>query len=517
MTMDSNTIKGPKQPLPSSVENDEEAASFQALCGAFRTFELLTRAEGVKNPTSRTELAAMLVEALASKKDITKLATSPDDMMLPLIERVEKETANELLRKSQVHVDRSVSDSWFRRFGSFLVSTGFANRSPEDNFFDKLPGIKLLPDQMDRLCHFDHVKLSFHLSPGWKARMRTTVVSENFSPNTPSEAIFTVTITIVTTASGQSFHPHIYCHTTGTEPTKDKFESEVEHVHLDAMSVHFPDLADIPGRRVLQVLTPKSAELCETLRAHGIYAIPKMANSISTEMELILRRFKALLKVNSDTLIHHREGKITQNDIDLLVFGGKVGDNDDSPVLVNAYTESFQKDEVIKAWKKLGDFTIENVNEVANKETIKELETQNTAFTKALDSYGYNGTVFKKQFLPNALDDIFESMTNPKAKFAEMKASKESSLAFEDRESKAREVLEERHNKDLRVKDLDCLIRWKLGCSMPGLKTKEQKMAIWKEIAHLPAPEYKRWTEFDESQFLDLLDQVTISLKKAEI
>lgn len=516
MTMDKNTIKGPKQPLLSPVENDEDAASFQALCGAFRTFVLLTRAEGVKNPTSRTELAAMVEEAFVSKKDITKLETSPDDMMLSLIERVEKETGNELLRKSQVRVDGSVSNSWFLRFGSFLVSTGFAQRSPEDDFFDKLPGIKLLPGQMDRLCHFDHVKLSFHLSPGWKARMRTTVVSENFSPNTTSEAIFTVTITIVTTASGQSFHPHIYCHTTGTEPTEDKFESEVEHVHLDAMSVYFPDLADIPGRRVLQVLTPKSAELCDTLRAHGIYAIPKMANSISTQMELILRRFKALLKVNSDTLIHHREGKIAQNDIDLLVFGGKVIDSDDSPVLVNAYTESFQKDQVIKAWKKLGDFTIENVNEVA-KETMGELETQNAAFTKALDSYGYNGTVFKKQFSPNALDDIFESMTNPKAKFEDMKASKETSLVFEDRESKAREVLEERRDKDLRVKDLDCLIRWKLGSSIPGLKTKEEKMAKWKEIAHLPAPEYKRWTECDESQFLDQLDQVIMSLKKTEI
>ena len=61
-------------------------------------------------------------------------------------------------------------------------------------------------------------------------------------------------------------------------------------------------------------------------------------------------------------------------------------------------------------------------------------------------------------------------------------------------------------------KDLDILLRYKLG-ELPGnLKTKAEKLRRWQELKDQPSPIPEPWTAEDEERYKELMEkQITLA------
>ena len=258
----------------------------------------------------------------------------------------------------------------------------------------------------------------------------------------------------------------------------------------------------------------------------------------------------------------------------LLIFGGKVDESDeDSPALRNCYMEAFSKEHVLRAWAKVGvvpmtraclkdpkvrhEITTNGDGQLEDSDPLTEkyaaLERENAEYVEILQKNGYDGDLMSKTLPRKDMEQRRQALTMPhtkerqeilaKAKTAgaiflatggidicgddmlnyfglreaeqalnEMSNRRKLALAADDREQKALATIEEREGKSYRVKDLEILIRWKLGTGIPGsikgLKCLKEK---WDELVGQPAASCDKWTDEDEERYLGLQTGTTTS------
>jgi hypothetical protein len=253
--------------------------------------------------------------------------------------------------------------------------------------------------------------------------------------------------------------------------------------------------------------------------------------------------------------------------VGLLIFGGKIDESDeDSPILRNCYMEAFSKEHVLRAWAKVGDVPMtraclkdpnvrheittngdgqkDDADPLAEKYAV--LERENSKYNQILKQNGYDGDLLRKtlprknmdqrrqalimshtkehqELLAKAKtagaiflatgginicgDDMLKSFGLKEAEqlLNEMTNRQKLALAAKDREQKALDTIVEREGKSYCVKDLEILIRWKLGTGIPGsIKGSTSLKEKWDELQRQPAAECKTCTDEDEEQYQEL-------------
>lgn len=178
----------------------------------------------------------------------------------------------------------------------------------------------------------------------------------------------------------------------------------------------------------------KSKELATKLRLLGFDLFPLLPNSsaLSQLMDQLFSHFKTLFRKNIAELSEHvtkkahgKEVSFSRPVCSLLVFGGKICDDEDtSPILENAVKESFTDARIREAWNKIGmiPFTrrlLENPavrHEITTSEgtveesldpqavALKHLEERNHLCCEILNSFGYNGDILKLDIKTRSLE-----------------------------------------------------------------------------------------------------------------
>jgi hypothetical protein len=123
----------------------------------------------------------------------------------------------------------------------------------------------------------------------------------------------------------------------------------------------FPDMEDVPGKRVLLKVDSgpgrNNIEMLADLRLQGCYLVPGVPNTtaVTQETDQNYGPFKDKFRANIRKLTHGRFDKkmgLVVTDIPFLVFGGtcaKCG-----AVLENAFQEAFDHDSNLNVWKVCG-------------------------------------------------------------------------------------------------------------------------------------------------------------------
>jgi hypothetical protein len=289
---------------------------------------------------------------------------------------------------------------------------------------------------------------------------------------------------------------------------------------------------------------------------------------VTQEMELLIGELKSVFHSNLEKLtrgylMRHRPIPSGAEIIGLLLFGGSFNYNEaviDQQIdekFINAFQVAGNKEKVRGYFEKIG-FAPFTRNYLDNKrvrhdsandpfaEEYDDLEYHNTLACSILDVFGYNGSLLLAKINRKSREAIEQQPhTRPftlerakalagavthgqhfkvtgghhltsddfmmadalgclekeqKAMTAERKARQKQQQQYEG----ALPLLEKPEN-SLLAKDLDILLRFKLG-ELPGnLKTKAEKLCKWREIKDQPSLMLEPWTNEDEQRYNELM------------
>jgi hypothetical protein len=375
--------------------------------------------------------------------------------------------------------------------------------------------------------------------------------------------------------NGDKYHPCTFGMNERGGMNKDEFEEYVKNsivtLYPDAADIPGKRVllkADSgPGR--------KNTDLMAYLRCRGFYLIPGLPNSthVTQEMELLIGALKSVFYQN---LEKRTRGCLMQKHAvpsgaeitGLLLFGGSLLCNDPNEnidlQLINAFQVAGNKEKVRSYFAKIGfaPFTrkyLENkrVRHDSSNDPMAEeydaLEHHNATACGVLDVFGYNGSLLLAKVDRNSRATAEQPLTRPaiigeraaalvgavthgqqfkvtgghhltsndflmadalanlekeqKALTAERKARLKQQQPYEN----ALPLLEKPEN-SLLSKDLDVLLRYKLG-ELPGnLKTKADKLSRWREVKEQPSIMLAPWTDNDEERYNRLMEkQITLA------
>ncbi len=357
--------------------------------------------------------------------------------------------------------------------------------------------------------------------------------------------------------------------------TKDEFEEYIKNsiitLYPDAADTPGKRVllkADSgPGR--------KNTDLMAHLRARGFYFLPGLPNSthVTQEMELLIGELKSVFYNNLENLtrgclLRRRAVPSGAEIVGLLLFGGSFFHNEPDEHTIKEYLNAFevagQKEKMTSYFKKIG-FAPFTRNYLDNKRVRHDsendpmadeydaLEYHNAAACGILDILGYDGGLLRAQvdrksrvvleqqpltrpgtieratalagavthgqqfkvtgghhltsndfFIADALGSLEKEQ---KALTAERKARQKQQQQYEN----ALPLLE-KPEISLLSKDLDILLRFKLG-ELPGnLKTKAEKLRRWQEVKDQQSLALEPWTAEDEERYQTLMEkQITLA------
>jgi hypothetical protein len=356
---------------------------------------------------------------------------------------------------------------------------------------------------------------------------------------------------------------------------KDKFKEYIKNslvtLYPDAADIpgkRVPFKADSgPGR--------KNTDLMAYLRFRGFYLIPGLPNSmhVTQEMELLIGALKSVFYQNLENLtrgclMRKRAVPSRTEIVGLLLFGGSFLCNDPNENLfdelfINAFQVAGNEEKVRVYLANIGfaPFTtkyLENkcVRHDSSNDPMAEeydaLEHHNATACGVLDVFGYNGSLLLARVVRKSRATIEQPLTRPaigKRATAlagavthgqqfkvtdghhlisnnflmadalvnlekEQKAltlERKTHVKHQQQSENALPLLEKPEN-SLLAKDLDVLLRYKLG-ELPGnLRTKADKLSQWQEVKDQPSNMLEPWTNGDEERYNRLMEkQITLA------
>jgi len=355
---------------------------------------------------------------------------------------------------------------------------------------------------------------------------------------------------------------------------KDEFEEYVKNslvtLYPDAADIPGKQVllkADSgPGR--------KNTDLMAYLRVRGFYLIPGLPNSthVTQEMELLIGALKSVFyqnleKLTRGCLMRKRAVPSGAEIVGLLLFGGLFLCNDPNENIdvqfINAFQVAGNKEKVRGYFEKIGfaPFTrkyLENkrVRHDSSNDPMAEeydaLEHHNATACGVLDVFGYDGSLLlakvdrkvratdEQPITRSAIGERAAALAGAVTHGQQFKVTGGHHLTSNDflmadalvnleKEQKALTLerkarlkqqqqyenalpLLERPEISLLVKDLDVLLRYKLG-ELPGnLKTKAEKLSRWREVKEQPSILLEPWTDIDEERYNRLMEkQITLA------
>jgi hypothetical protein len=362
----------------------------------------------------------------------------------------------------------------------------------------------------------------------------------------------------------EKYHPCTFGMNERGGMNKEEFEEYVKN----SLVTLYPDAADVPGKRVLLKADSgpgrKNIDLMAYLRVRGFYFLPGLPNSthVTQEMELLIGQLKSyfyenLEKLTRGCLMRHNIIPSGAEIIGLLLFGGLFfhNENDDGEQFINSFQAAGQKEKIFGYFERIG-FAPFTRNYLKNKHVRHDmatdpiageydaLEHQNTMACAFLNFYGYNSDSLVAQIDRKKNASAQQTLTRPatlerakalacsvthgqqfrvtgghhltssdffiadaignlereqKAMAAERKARLKQQQQYE-----AALPLLSKPEHTLLSKDLDILLRYKLG-ELPGnLRTKNEILQRWQMEKEKPGSPLKPWTDEDEEKYLSL-------------
>ena len=181
----------------------------------------------------------------------------------------------------------------------------------------------------------------------------------------------------------------------------------------------YPDVADVPGKRVLLKVDSgpgrMNVEMLASLRLQGVYLAPGVPNSthVTQETDQNYGLYKGAYRSNLRTLVEARQARrktITVSDLPLLVFGG--WDYITKTRLPSAFERAFSKKRNLECWAQCGAVPLTRSvlessqvrhelmrdNTAVSKEAQKliDIEASNKFHCEVLVNHGYNGLTLRK-------------------------------------------------------------------------------------------------------------------------
>jgi hypothetical protein len=319
----------------------------------------------------------------------------------------------------------------------------------------------------------------------------------------------------------------------------------------------------------------KNTDLMAYLRFRGFYLIPGLPNSthVTQEMELLIGALKSVFyqnleKLTRGCLMRKRAVPSGVEIVGLLLFGGSFLHNDpDENIIdeqfINAFQVAGNKEKVRGYFAKIG-FAPFTRNYLENKhvrhdssndpmaEEYDAMEHHNATACGVLDVFGYNGSLLlaKVDRKSRATDEqpltrpaigeratalagavthgqqfkvtgghhltsndflIADALVNLEKEQKALTLERKTRLKQRQQYENALPLLEKPEN-SLLAKDLDVLLRYKLG-ELPGnLKTKADKLRRWQELKDQPIVMLEPWTNDDEERYNRLMEkQITLA------
>ena len=347
-------------------------------------------------------------------------------------------------------------DLWFSTWKSTLIDLEFGR---EALVTDNVEGeIFFFENQVNRIINVDETDGSLDNTKGNKGGRPPIVFTD---PDLARGAVaanksgYSSTVICGSSATGEAIPPHFQLKTLAqSDDTKrisvdwfvhsarviGKFGLETERelpttfgmnekggmnaIELDkyikkAILPLFPDLADVPGKRVLLKLDSgpgrMNLDMLADLRLQGVCVIPGAPNTthVTQETDQNYGLYKSIYRQNLEKLSEARQKvrkRITVSDLPLLVFGGF--DYVTKTVMKNAFQRAFSLERNLGCWKKCGAvpltrlplqskdvrhrLSIDGSPETQEAARLKEIQTLNEFHCTFLTANGFLGEALKK-------------------------------------------------------------------------------------------------------------------------
>jgi hypothetical protein len=385
-------------PLKPGPHGDFPKVIYEALLGAYCTYLKLEQAGGRKQSTIKH--LVKLVNATVNAGGFTKT----DDN---LTRKLRRDTAGEFeVGKANIVEQRRTKwttsyhlDMWYTSFKMTLIELGFARvKEPTDTI--TVGELYFYPGQLQRIVNFDETDGSIDDTTGKRGgRPPVTFSSPDISGGATAvnKSGYSATIIFGSSAAGEPLPPHFQLKSTAkTAETQRMSSAWFQHTHSilvtygfetlqerpctfgmnekagmnsielqkyidNAILPLFPDMEDVPGKRILLKVDSgpgrNNIDMLANLRLQGCYLVPGVPNTtaVTQETDQNYGPFKLAYRKNIGTLSQARfqvDKGMMITDLPLLVFGGtctKTG-----AILTNAFQNAFSHDSNLAVWAKCG-------------------------------------------------------------------------------------------------------------------------------------------------------------------
>ena len=349
---------------------------------------------------------------------------------------------------------------WFTQWEHTVISLGFGRLKEPDGSEDDLEegSVIFFEGQKKRILNLDETDGSLDNTKGKRGgRPPLVFYAKDISGGSTaaSKSSYTPTIICGSNAAGEAIPPHFQLKSTAQSSARSCFSIEfiarckdvwgtfghsrrtllpctfglnekagMNSVELDKYFKNsilplYPDIEDIPGKRVIAKLDSgpgrMNLQMLAHLRIRGLYVVPGLPNSTgkTQETDQNYGPFKGAYRNNLHELARARfEAKkvINITDLPFLVFGGRDPETDIE--MEDAFSRSFSKENCLSAWKKCGSVPLTrspmedkdirhelvvNVDETINNNIdpqgskLLQLQQSNHNACDFLTSLGYDG------------------------------------------------------------------------------------------------------------------------------
>jgi hypothetical protein len=454
-------------PLKTGPVGDFPKVIYNALIGAYATYLKLEQA-GNKKQSTINQLVK-LVNATVNAGGFNKT----DDN---LTRKLRTDTAGEFeIGKANTVEQRRLKwttgyhlDMWYSTFKKTLIDLGFAR---EKELTDTITVGELYfhPGQFERIVNFDETDGSIDETTGKRGgRPPVTFYSPEVTGGATAvnKSGYSATIIFGSNAAGEPLPPHFQLKSTAqTAETQRLSTAWFRHTHsilvkygynekqerpctfgmnekaginavelskyiTNAILPLFPDLEDVPGKRILLKVDSgpgrTNLDMLADLRLQGCYLVAGVPNTtaVTQETDQNYGPFKLAYRSNIRQLAQARfqnSMNMQTTDLPLLVFGGTCEKT--NTTLTNAFQEAFSHESNLSVWKKCGAVPLTRSALKSNKvrhevpvmaaleeqegltltiespeiRKLRELDALNLFYTNLLSSNGFDGSKLRHE------------------------------------------------------------------------------------------------------------------------
>jgi hypothetical protein len=421
-------------PLKPGPIGDFPKFIYDALKGAFASYLKLEQA-GCKHQSTINQLVR-LVNATVNAGGFNK---SDDN----LVKKLRKDTAGDFeVGKANVVEQRRLLwttsynlDMWFTTFKKTLIDLGFA-REKEATDLDTVGEVVFHPGQLDRIVNFDETDGSIDDTTGKRGGRPSSILTSKEvtgGATAVNKSAYSATIIFGSSAAGEPLPPHFQLKTTAQSAEtqrmstawfanthsilvkfgfKEKQERPCtfgmnEKAGMNAVELNkyiansilplFPDMEDVPGKRVLLKVDSgpgrSNIEMLADLRLQGCYLVPGVPNTtaVTQETDQNYGPFKGKYRANIRKLTQRRFDRnmgVYITDLPLLVFGGTCDKS--GAKLLNAFQEAFAHGSNLDNWASCGAVPLTRSalksSKVRHEVPVMEALVQQEGLTTTIDS-----------------------------------------------------------------------------------------------------------------------------------